>query len=228
VITEQEQVGIDDLATRSRNGDRTAFAELVRVFQPYVVGMVRKQSGWSHSDLEDIAQAAWEGVLDAVERYEPDKGKFVTFAHHRMRMHVSTWMANNAGSVTLPYAAWRLARKIDDHLSETRQGLHEVDDDKLEEIVGTYAPFAERIMAARSAGYDIQPGDRAFDPDDADADRDEALLQLVAAIRGLPETRRRAEAYRFCEDWGLDAGIVERIVETTAESEETNDVSDSD
>lgn len=226
MITEREQDGIDDLAVKARAGDAEAFAELIRVFRPYVVGLVRKQTGWSYHDLDDLAQAAWEGVVDAIKRFDPKRGKFVTFAHHRMRMYLSNWMASNAGSVSLPYAAWRLARKIDDRLSEDGRELKEMSDDELEEVVGSYAPFAEHIMRARAGGYDLQPGDRVYEEDDEETDRDAAALEVLATIRGLPVTRRRAEALRFCSDWGLDDSVAERMVEATAE--EASDVSTGD
>ena len=42
---------------------------------------------------EDLQQEAWIGLLAACEHYDPNKGKFVTFAYHYIRGHVMRYVS---------------------------------------------------------------------------------------------------------------------------------------
>lgn len=42
---------------------------------------------------EDLQQEAWIGLLAACERFDPSKGKFVTFAYHHIRGRVTRYVS---------------------------------------------------------------------------------------------------------------------------------------
>src|SRR5258707_1184528 len=56
---------------RVRNGDRTAFAELVECHQQRVVGTVARMLGADASEAEDIGQQVFLRIWKSAARYEP-------------------------------------------------------------------------------------------------------------------------------------------------------------
>jgi RNA polymerase sigma factor (sigma-70 family) len=42
--------------------------------------------------VEDLRQEAWVGLLGASRRYDPNKGKFVTYAYHCVRGHIMRYI----------------------------------------------------------------------------------------------------------------------------------------
>ena len=65
---------------RVRNGDRTAFAELVECHQQRVVGTVARMLGADAADAEDIGQQVFLRVWKSAARYEPT-AKFTTWLY---------------------------------------------------------------------------------------------------------------------------------------------------
>ncbi len=65
---------------RLRNGDRTAFAELVECHQQRVVGTVARMLGADAADAEDIGQQVFLRVWKSAARYAPT-AKFTTWLY---------------------------------------------------------------------------------------------------------------------------------------------------
>jgi RNA polymerase sigma factor (sigma-70 family) len=61
-------------------GDAAAWEEFVRIYQPAIYRMVRRE-GLQHADAEELAQEAMLAVARAVGRWEPDseRGRFRTW-----------------------------------------------------------------------------------------------------------------------------------------------------
>src|SRR3954452_10745706 len=64
----------DELITRHRDGDRAAFDELVNRYRPLDIGLARRYSYTSES-LDDLEQVACIGLVAAIKRYDPSRGK---------------------------------------------------------------------------------------------------------------------------------------------------------
>src|SRR3954452_21679127 len=64
----------DELITRHRDGDRAAFDELVNRYRPLAIGLARRYSYTSES-LDDLEQVACIGLVAAIKRYDPSRGK---------------------------------------------------------------------------------------------------------------------------------------------------------
>ena len=65
---------------RVRNGDRTAFADLVECHQQRVVGTVARMLGADAAEAEDIGQQVFLRVWKSAARYEPT-AKFTTWLY---------------------------------------------------------------------------------------------------------------------------------------------------
>jgi RNA polymerase sigma factor (sigma-70 family) len=66
--------------------------------------------GWVALDLDDLREAGRVGVLEAMDRYDPARGRFVTYAHNYVRKAMEREMADAAGLGTYPFRramAWR-------------------------------------------------------------------------------------------------------------------------
>lgn len=62
-----------------------------------------KSKGWSHIDGDDILQAAMMGLIDAVDRYEPDKGfAFTTYANFWLIKRIDEEISANHWTTVRP------------------------------------------------------------------------------------------------------------------------------
>lgn len=75
-----------ELAYKVREGDVEARKRMVEGNAGFAykraIKYAGKNSGWTHIDDDDILQSAMMGLIDAVDKYDPDKGfAFTTYAH---------------------------------------------------------------------------------------------------------------------------------------------------
>lgn len=75
-----------ELAYKLRDGDLEARKQMIEGNAGFAYKRAIKyasmNSGWSHIDSDDILQAAMMGLVEAVDRFDPDKGyAFTTYAH---------------------------------------------------------------------------------------------------------------------------------------------------
>lgn len=90
------------LARRAREGDRAARRRLVRSHLRYVMAYVRKYQGQGLA-LRELIAAGNEGLLEAVDRFDPGRGvKFITYAHWWIRRSVLEALAEESWKVRLP------------------------------------------------------------------------------------------------------------------------------
>jgi RNA polymerase sigma factor (sigma-70 family) len=84
----------DDLAIQAKTSER-ALTHLLRSGFVRITKYARAASGrfWYTSDRADLRQQARIGVCTAVQKYEPSKGHFWTFAQWWIRHEVTRWLA---------------------------------------------------------------------------------------------------------------------------------------
>jgi RNA polymerase primary sigma factor len=98
LTAEQER----DLARRIKRGDQRAREELAEANLRLVVKIARK---FRHPDLTlaDLVQEGNLGLLEAVDKFDPDKGcRFSTYACWWIRQAVSRAIANKGRTIRLP------------------------------------------------------------------------------------------------------------------------------
>src|SRR3954464_6589333 len=64
----------NDLVRRHRAGSRAALDELIARYRPLATGLARRYSYTSES-LDDLEQVACIGLVAAIKRYDPSRGK---------------------------------------------------------------------------------------------------------------------------------------------------------
>jgi len=106
---------MNTIAAEAVKGDRQARHDLGELMQPFVIGYVRTIRGdYSRDQRNEITQAAWLGVAEALDRWDTSKDvKFNTYAHFWIKGEVNKWLAQNSGVLSLPRTAWVDAGKVE-------------------------------------------------------------------------------------------------------------------
>ncbi len=73
------------LAVLVRDGDTGALDPLWQNVRRFVYGFVRRYKETQTVDFDDLMQSAFIGVYEAAQRYDPDKGAFLTIAEWYIR-----------------------------------------------------------------------------------------------------------------------------------------------
>ena len=161
----QTQEELAKLVAESQGGAEAAKKELAYRMRPLVVNVVRryqKAEGYagryySREDEDDIEMAGWEGLWEAVQRYDPEHEqgkKFWTVANYRINHHVREWVARNSGSISMPRKAWRQAYEIDQALEvEGMEDWEQYNPEQLKKATGVNSAY--EILNARRLSWQI-------------------------------------------------------------------------
>lgn len=138
------------LAQRARTGSRQALERLV-LSQRSLVQSVARQYARSGNSRADLESEGWLGVLDAAERFDPERNiRFSTYARYYVRAYVLAYMRRTrtiVGSPKLRVArrmragGGRLQREI-----EQREGRPATD----EEIAASLGEDVDSVRLVRS------------------------------------------------------------------------------
>lgn len=181
------------------------YVSLVRyVAGRFAMGLV------GYFEFDDLLSAGVSGLLDAVERFNPDLGfKFETFAVVRIRGAILDWLRSLNW---VPQSVQRRARKLENALIELEQSLGRHPEDQevadylgitvaeLQQIIKQVAPVTllslDGSCFAASDGsnepcplQEIIPDSRAVDPSQS-LEFQDLKETLANAIKKLPERER--------------------------------------
>lgn len=162
--------------------------------------------------LQDLVQDGVVGLYDALDKFQPDKGRFKTYAGWWVRMRISESLTNLSRTVRLPapvQAKLRALKKLQDEFarngviptSEALASALGVDVRKLSQLemaaLGTTSldsPLTsdddERTLV------DVIPDDNASDPAEA-IDREKTIAFLHQALDTLDEREKDIVLKRF-------------------------------
>jgi RNA polymerase primary sigma factor len=244
LLSHEEEI---ELSRRVHKGDTKAHKELVERNLRLVVSVAKKyrQQGLP---LEDLIQEGNIGLITAVEKFDPDRGyRFSTYATWWIRQAVQRAVVNTGRAVRLPnhvVEKLRTVRKAQGELTTelgrqpTNEEIsshvgwkpHEVSFvlDAPKEITSLNKPLGNEKNATEVG--DIIEDDRS--PDEAEAAaREEAVLDLLEAMKDLPETSRHVLIERYgletgkkttLKELGIELGIsTERVRQIQREAERT-------
>jgi len=157
------------IAAKAHDGDKQARHDLGELMQPFVIGYVRTIKGdYSREQRNEITQAAWLGVAEALDRWDASKDvKFNTYAHFWIRGEVTIWLAQNSGVLSLPRTAWVDAGKVEAHIREQygeEVAATEIPDSHLASIKLTSNTASRRFKSA-GAAFRARQAPYATDPD---------------------------------------------------------------
>lgn len=162
---------------------------------------------------EDLCQAAYEGLVKAVRRFDPTlEHDLLSYAVPTIRGQVQRYFRDQGWSVRPPRRLqdlqWRLHRAVGElsqelgHEPTSKElaealGVAEHEVDEARQAYGSFAPAS----LDRPVGEPESPSRGDLLPaDDHEIDAAEARLVIAPVVRTLPERDRRILYLRFCED----------------------------
>ena len=159
------------LWARCREGDSASRCELIERYAPLATAMARRMRVPTNAltGRDDLESAALVGLIDAVDRYDPDRGvPFEGYAGLRIRGAVLDEL-----------------RRVDDHTRDQRRRARAVADDADPEIGAFRATLSLDLL--------LESGDRDWAAEDLTDDRYESQDlrgRVESALRCLPPRQR--------------------------------------
>ena len=200
IMTPAEQL---ELARRARAGDLAARDELVERMEGWAVRRALRywpQAKGRH-EFDDLLQEARIGLLDAVDRFDPERGiRFQTYSAYWMDNRISRLCFSQAAPVWIPV-------NVVSYLKGESRGR---DSPLYSGMTQPQVDTARAILARKvmRVGFDAGLGGPEVGPqvatdDTRDREAAEARVEAQAILDAIPrEADRRALRLRF----GLDTG----------------------
>lgn len=201
------------------DGDRGSRERLAQLYYPLVKHVARRlASTLSHqAELDDLEGYGAEGLLDAVDRFDPGRGvQFTTFAAHRIRGAVYDGIR---AADWVPRSVRRKAREIQAADAELAAAHGRVPTEQEEAAaLGLEVDALRATKAQIAAGHFVSiestgaPGDGSatFEPSAGEDDEPlagylaaETRALVRAAVRRLPDRERTVTAMSFGNEMTL-------------------------
>jgi RNA polymerase primary sigma factor len=202
-----------ELARKARNGDELARRRLVESNMRLVCNIARNYQK-STIPMEDLVQEGAIGLINAIEKFDPDKGfRFSTYAIHWIKQSIGKALVNRSRVIRIPAHVSDGRRRVE-RFQETFECDHGRPPTPEEEALGlgfsseklSYIRTSEQDCCSLDSGREehwdyttVLPDEACEDPLDAamrNVDREE-FRRLVAQ---LPEKERTVIRMRL----GLD------------------------
>lgn len=162
---------------------------------------------------EDLKQAAYEGLVKAVHRFDPSlETDLLSYAVPTIRGEVQRYFRDSGWVVRPPRRLqdlqWRLHRAIeelsqdlgrDPNSAELTEFL-DIEPCELQEAMQAYGSFAPTSLDQPVGESETTSRGELIPDEDRDRAASEARLTLAPVVRALPERDRRILYMRFCED----------------------------
>src|SRR3954470_22900909 len=102
----------DELVKRHRHGQAAALDELTNRYRPLAVGLARRYS-YTSETADDLEQVAFIGLVAAINRYDPDRGKSLrAFAVPTILGELRRHFRDTGWSVHMPRPLQERARDV--------------------------------------------------------------------------------------------------------------------
>lgn len=162
---------------------------------------------------EDLRQAAYEGLVKAVSRFDPTRETdLLSYAVPTIRGEVQRYFRDSGWAVRPPRRLqdlqWRLHRAIEElsqdlgrepTTSELTEFL-DIEEGELQEAMQAYGSFAPTSLDQPVGESETTSRGDLIPDEDHERSASEARLTLAPVVRTLPERDRRILYLRFCED----------------------------
>ena len=226
LLTHREEV---ELGRRVVAGDRLARRTLIEKNLRLVVSVAVKYRR-SGVPLEDLIQEGNIGLIEAVERFDPERGlRFSSYAVWRIRKAVQIAAADESSPIRVPRRAQYRLETLNRAQAELRAELgREPDESEAAKRLGW---SVAETHAASSAAVDARSLDQPYGPtedaptfaelvaDESAPDIPESvarrmeLERIRRAVERLPERSRRVVVRRYGLDGGEPVGLAELAAE---------------
>jgi RNA polymerase sigma-B factor len=205
------------------SGDKRAREELVHRFLPLAHRLASRYRN-SGEPFDDLQQVAAVGLLNAIDRYDPEAGPFVRYAVPSILGELKRHFRDKAWGIHVPRSlqerTLEVTRKIDELSSRlghtpTPREVAEATGLTLEEVLEAMDVSSAYTPATLDApiGADGE-GDRTLADSLGEADERLELVELgnsvAPAFRALPEREQMILKLRFVDDL-TQAEIAERV-----------------
>lgn len=223
---ERRRASEKELLALAADGDREAMAELVERFSP----LVRRIAGRLHSpggaeELDDLIQVGQIGLLEAISRYEPDRGAFAPYASVTISGTIKRHFRDRSWKVRIPRSLHDAAQKVGAATSrlEARLGRPPTERELAEETgidrtllreTRTLLSTAHPLSLQAPTGGEMPELGETLGGDDLSLSRAETRSTIRRLSSQLDPRDRRILALRF----GLERTQVE-IAETIGVSQ---------
>ena len=206
------RLGDCELVKRHRKGDRAALEELTARYQPLAIGLARRYSYTSES-ADDLEQVACIGLVAAINRYDPDRGKSLrSFAVPTILGELRRHFRDTGWSVHMPRPLQERARDVREMTNKMTAELQRSPTPR--EVAERMELTVEQVLESRAVRRAYSPDslDAPPKPGDDDAPRAweslhgcdedgyarvEAHALLERAVGALPEREQQIIQLRF-------------------------------
>jgi RNA polymerase sigma-B factor len=208
----------------ARDRDPAIREELIRRNMPFAKRLALRYRGASES-FDDLLQVANLGLLNAVDRFDPERGiPFTAFASPTILGELKRHFRDRVWTVRVPRGLHDRMAEVDKAIAELTKELQR--SPSVGEIAARLAIEQTDVLEAMEAGHNRRPLslDRPAGPDESDdspptewvGGEDESFelvegrLALDAALPHLEERERLVLRLRFVDDM-TQSQIAERI-----------------
>lgn len=196
------------------DGDHRARGALVERFLPLARSLARRYAR-SSEPFEDLLQVASLGLLKAIDRFDVDRGAFVSYAVPTILGELRRYFRDASWAVHVPRARQEAAMRIEDArdrltsdlgrsptVQELAQYLELRSDEVLDALTAAQSYTAVSLDAPRSTSPEGEalPYRDAIGEIDSRYELIEADATIAAALRHLQPRERYALHLRFVED----------------------------
>jgi RNA polymerase sigma-B factor len=221
----------------ARMPDPDARDEIATRFVPFAEYLARRFVGRGEA-IEDLTQVATIGLLNAIDRFDPDRGvQFSTYAAATIVGELKRHFRDKGWSLRVPRRLQELAVRVNRALPELTQTLGRSPTipelaEHLEVGTDEIAEAMDAVQAYSAASLDAPSGEDAKSPIDSLGDDDPSIARLdewstiAPAVAELSPRDRRVLFLRFfrgltqseiADDVGVSQMHVSRILTQTIE-----------
>lgn len=199
----------DDEVLARANTDEAFRDECVRRYTGLSIGLTHRFRGKGIADA-DLRQMALIGLMNAINRYQPDKGSFKPFAIVTIRGVLKRQLRDEAWSVRVPrglqersLVVARTAQSLSQSLGRAATAKEiaavlTLSEGEVVEAMAATSAYQSQSIDAPAEGTGRTLAESLHDPDWAA--RSEELEALLEGIRALPEREQELLCLRFFRD----------------------------
>ena len=224
LLTAEEEVAL----TRAfLKGDQQARKKLIESNMRLVINIAKSYRNRA-IPLEDLIQEGAIGLMQAAERFDPDKGfRFSTYATHWIRQSIGRAIDNKSKAIRLPAHVSQSLRKIEKERARLYRELgHDPTPDQLAKAMGMTPKKLQMLMQSSQEllSLDMTVGDRGGgtplggvlrDEDENDPESmvisQEMIHELQRIMLELSEREQRVMRMRFRLDGSADSSFQDEI-----------------
>jgi len=173
-------------------GAKLVEEEIFRKASPEIERLAKKYSAYHKNEFEDLVSEGFLGLMHALERYNPQKGRFSDFARASIEGYMKKYLERNTRLINIPATLSPHDRMVKKKMDELRRRLgREPTIEELKQEGITVEDLVKHLwmaMASSPASMDTPVGD----------DEDSTLYDILTVYDKEKEDIKRS--LRWAED----------------------------